>query len=389
MTWLTNIQIVLPDAVLPRGAIEIDGELIGRVVEGAPPAGAQIVNCDGLLALPGIIDMHGDMIEHEMEPRPGADFPLDMAIFELDKRLASCGVTTAYAAISFWETVRRERQRSGERSGRIARGIAALRPQLLLDHRVHARYEVTTPAVAPELRALLADRQIDMLSLMDHTPGQGQYRDFEQYVATISSWRKLDPELVASETRERMRAAADLPSVWASALDVVELARAQRLPIASHDDDTEAKVALMTEMGVSISEFPVTLVAARAARARGMAVAMGAPNVLRGRSHTGNLGAGEAIAAGLVDLLAADYAPAALLQGALSLVRDGTIDLVAAARLLSQGPAAAVGLADRGRIASGLLADLAIVEPGERPRLRATIRRGRPIYWDGAMGNRM
>src|SRR5262249_10801140 len=157
---------------------------------------------------------HGDMLEGEAEPRPGAEFPLDMAILELDKRLAANGITTAYAAISFWETVRRGKQRSAERACQMVEAIHALRDTLLIDVLVHARYEVTTPAVAPALAHLLELRQIHLLSLMDHTPGQGQYRDLEQYVAFMSQWRDADPSDVAAETHERIRQVQNGPSVW-------------------------------------------------------------------------------------------------------------------------------------------------------------------------------
>jgi alpha-D-ribose 1-methylphosphonate 5-triphosphate diphosphatase len=388
--WLCDLQIVLPDRTIERGALRLEDAQIAQIVAGDAPPDAQArgVRCQGLIAIPGIIDMHGDMLENEAEPRPGADFPIDMAILELDKRLAANGITTAYASISFWETTRREKQRTAQRACLMVEAVHTLRDTLLVDLLVHARYEVTTPAVAPALLGLLEQRQIDLLSLMDHTPGQGQYRDIEQYVSFIAKWRNADPEKVAAETHERLRQAQNGLSVWELAADVVALARAQGLPLASHDDDTPVKIDLMAQLGVTISEFPVTLAAAQEARQRGMTVAMGAPNVLRGTSHSGNLSALAAIEAGAVDILAADYAPAALLQAAFALARDDVLPLHEAVGLLGQNPAAALGLRDRGRIEIGLAADLALIEPGARPRVRGTIRRGLPIYWDGAMARR-
>jgi len=388
--WLTDLQIVLSDRTIERGALRIEDQRIAEIVEGAavPHAKGRGVDCRGLIAIPGIIDMHGDMLESEAEPRPGAEFPLDMAVLELDKRLAANGITTAYAAISFWDTVRREKHRSGERACRMAAAVHALRDTLLVDLLVHARYEVTTPAVAPALLELLDQQQVHLLSLMDHTPGQGQYRNLEQYVAFISKWRNADPADVAAETHERIYQAQNGPPVWRLAADIVAQALAQGLPIASHDDDTPAKIDLMADLCVTISEFPVTLEAAQEARQRGMAVAMGAPNVLRGLSHSGNLSALEAIQAGAVDMLASDYAPAALLQAVFEVVNGGVLPLHEAARLVGQNPAAALGLRDRGRIEAGLLADLALVEPASRPRVRGTLRRGVPIYWDGTMARR-
>ena len=388
--WLSDLQIVLPDRTLERGALRIEGTCIAEIVEGAAaaPAHDTVLHGRGLTAIPGIIDMHGDMLEGEVEPRPGADFPIDLGVLELDKRLAGSGITTAYAGISFWETVRREKKRSAERACAMVAAIHALRESLLIDMFVHARYEVTTPSVVPALTDLLDQGQIHLLSLMDHTPGQGQYRNIEQYVDFIAQWRNASPAVVAAETHARLKQAQEEPSVWGLATELVTRALQQNLPIASHDDDTLAKVGLMADVGVSISEFPVTLEAAVEARRRGIAVAMGAPNVLRGLSHAGNLSALEAIQAGAVDILASDYAPAALLQAVFLLADTGVLPLYKAAKLTAENPAAALGLRDRGRIEVGLQADIALIEQTTLPRVRGTIRRGVPIYWDGTLALR-
>jgi alpha-D-ribose 1-methylphosphonate 5-triphosphate diphosphatase len=388
--WLSDLQIVLPDRTLERGALRIEGACIAEIAEGPAPtaAGERIVQGQGLTAIPGIIDMHGDMLETEVEPRPGASFPMDLAVLELDKRLAASGITTAYAGISFWETVRREKQRSAERARQMVAAIHALRDSLLIDLYVHARYEVTTPSVMPVLIDLLEQRQIHLLSLMDHTPGQGQYRNLEQYVDFIAKWRNANPADVEAETHERLRASQNRAMVWERVAEIVALALAQGLPVASHDDDTTDKIDLMSGLGVMISEFPVTLHAAEEARRRGIAVAMGAPNVLRGVSHANNLSAIEAIQAGAVDILAADYSPAALLQAVFVLVEKGVLPLHAAVKLIGENPASALGLCDRGRIEVGLSADIVLIEQAARPRVRGTIRRGVPIYWDAAMAQR-
>lgn len=194
-------------------------------------------------------------------------------------------------------------------------------------------------------------------------------------------------EQLRIETEERMRRAREDTSIWDITYELVELARRQGLVIASHDDDTTEKVALMQELGVTISEFPVALVAAQAARQRGMHVAMGAPNALRGLSHSGNLSARDAIAAGVVDLLAADYAPAAMIQAAWALSAAG-MPLYEAVALITANPAAALNLSDRGRIAVGSAADLVLIEGGAYARIHATLRAGRPIYWDAEMHRR-
>ena len=224
--------------------------------------------------------------------------------------------------------------------------------------------------------------------LSHHTPGQGQYRDLAHYVSFMSSWLNASPAEVEAQTRERMQRAQDGPSVWDMAGDIVAQAVAQGMPIASHDDDTSTKIDLMTNLHVTISEFPVTLEAAHEAKRRGLVVAMGAPNVLRGLSHTGNLSALEAIEAGVVDILAADYAPAALLQAVYVLVNKGVLPLHQAFKLISQNVAEAVGLHDRGQLDVDLAADITLIEATGRPRVRGTLRGGSPIYWDGAMAQR-
>lgn len=386
---LTNLRLVLEDSVIERGWLRVAGDRLAGLGEGDAPAERGLrINGEGLTALPGIIDVHGDMLEREVEPRPGATFPIDMAVYELDKRLAAAGITTAYAALSFWDHEGDDTTRRQDTVRRLVEEIHRLRDGLLTDLRVHARFEVSTPKVAPALGELIEAGMIELLSLMDHTPGQGQYRNIEHYVSFTSKWRRVSREHVEEELRERLAKAGSIEERWVLARDVAGLAAELGLPLASHDDDTPEKIDLVASLGVTIAEFPVTLQAAEEARARGLHVVMGAPNALRGSSHSGNLSAREALDAGLVDCLAADYHPGTLLHGALGLARSGVLGLPAAVALVTAGPAAALGMADTGRLAEGLQADLCLVEDGPRPRVRGTLRAGRPIYWDAAMWGR-
>lgn len=386
---LTNLHLLLPEGEIERGALLIAEGKIAAIYEGeAPNTAGRRVDCRGLVAMPGLIDIHGDMLEREVEPRPNARFPIDMALYELDKRLAGNGITTAYAALSFYGAKTDESPRSREVVRQMIQAIDQLRDTLLVEQYVHARYEVSTPDIAPFLAEMLSEQQIQMISLMDHTPGQGQYRNIEHYVTFISRWRKVDRTHVEAEVTERMRQAIDERTRWRLARDIVDMAVDQRLIIASHDDDSPDKVDLVASLGAGICEFPVTMDAADEACRRGMHVVMGAPNVLRGGSHSGNLSAVDAIAAGVVDMLAADYAPAAMVQAVFELARKGILPLYQAARLAGQGPAAAMGLKDRGTLEIGKRADIALIEAGPRPRVRATLRQGRPIFWDGNMADR-
>jgi alpha-D-ribose 1-methylphosphonate 5-triphosphate diphosphatase len=388
--WFSDVRLILPDRVVERGAIQIEGETITQVIEGAPPAGASdIFSAEGLTAMPGIIDLHGDMLERDIEPRPGARFPVPLALYELDKRLAAAGVTTAYASISFsWSKSDLRRQDNAQK---LIYAVNAQRDELFVDHRVHGRFEIVNPDTVPILQRLLAENQIQLVSVMDHTPGQGQYRNVDKYVDFMSKWLGFDPTQVGDDLIEKVKRSiitnAAVPRDWDIVRAIAECAHKHNVPIASHDDDTEEKVSILKEMGITISEFPVTLEAAQAAKARGMHVVMGAPNAYRGVSTSeGNLSARDAMRAGAVDVLATDYFPAAPFQAALLLADQGELPLYESVRLVTQNAAEAMNLNDRGKLETGYLADIVLFDDiSHHPRVRATLRRGQPIYWDSGM----
>ena len=381
--WLSNCAIVLPDTVLPHGAVRIEDGHIAEIRD-QPVAGAEI-DGDGMLLMPGLVDLHGDMIERELEPRPGASFPLDMAVVELDKRLAAAGVTTAFAAVSFSDGVTFGPARSEERAASIIDTMVRLRPDLVTDMRVHARFEVNNERAAPVLFDLVRRDSVGLVSLTDHTPGQGQYRDIERYITYVTKKKALDKDHVTRHVQARLEARAAQPQTWAVVKEVTGLARQKGLPIASHDDDTPDKVALMHDLGARISEFPVTLEAAHTARRYDMSTVMGAPNALRGVSHAGNLGAIDALKADALDALAADYHPGAMLCAALTIADAGLAETPRAVAMVSSAPARAVGLDDRGEIAVGKRADLALVASKPTPRVRATFRGGALTYGERQM----
>lgn len=384
--WLSDLKIILSDRVLEHGSIRIDGERIVDVM--ARPALQPDWDLRGLTVAPGIIDMHGDMIEREIEPRPGVHLPFDMALMELDKRLATNGVTTAYAAISFAELFDKRELRREECAKEIVSAIETHRDALLVDMRVHARFEVTNRRAPPVLMELIEANQVDLVSVNDHTPGQGQYRDLERYIKTASDWRNVSVDTATAITHERIAAMQATPAAWDVVREVTQLSARHRLPIASHDDDTIEKVQFMAELGATVSEFPVTMEAADEAKRHGMHVVMGAPNALRGTSHSGNLSAMDAINAGLVDMLAADYHPASLLQAVYAIAQRGALPLHDAFKLISQNVAEGLGLRERGVIAARHYADLVFIEEGSRPRVRATMRNGKFVYADALVSQR-
>ncbi|MGX5839245.1 alpha-D-ribose 1-methylphosphonate 5-triphosphate diphosphatase [Mesorhizobium sp. ArgA1] len=385
--WLSEFEIVLRDRIVPSGAIRIEN---GRIAEirNEPVENADISG-GGRLLLPGFIDMHGDMVEKEVEPRLGVHVPMQIGIAELDKKLASCGITTAYAALSFiGASITSGVQRSEDHTSATIDTIAGMKDHLLVDHRIHARFEVTfTPAV-PMLQKLMDAGRLDLISLMDHTPGQGQYRDVELYIARIAKERGMSVAQASEVVGHRIAGREGQGDVLNALQDLSARAQANGVALASHDDDTLEKVELVHGLGAKLSEFPVTLEAAQEARRLAMHTVMGAPNALRGQSYSGNLSARQAYEAGLLDMLASDYHPASILPAMLGLAELRNGGLVTAAALTSANPATALGLTDRGAIEPGLLADLVIADRHPVARVRATFRAGRMIYSDGTLNRR-
>ncbi|MBB2691533.1 UNVERIFIED_ORG: alpha-D-ribose 1-methylphosphonate 5-triphosphate diphosphatase [Rhizobium esperanzae] len=380
--WLSNFTLVLPNEVVGEGSVRIEDGAIAEI-RPEPVAGAAI-DGGGRLLMPGFVDLHGDMIEREIAPRPNATMPIDFGIHELDKKLAAAGVTTAFAAVSFATESVYGHVRSLETTSAVIEGINRLRDDLLIDHRVHARYEITNIGAAAALERLLNADQIDMVSLTDHTPGQGQYNNLQNYILSISERRAISEDMAAEIVAKRIAMRSN-PDIEAKLKEIVALSLKHKLSLASHDDDSIEKVAEMHDLGVTISEFPVTAPAAEEARRRGLWTLMGAPNALRGQSMSGNLSALDATRAGLLSVIAADYHPAAFVPGIFKLADMVEGGLPAAVAMATGNAARSAGLLDRGEIAIGQRADLVAVEPGDIHRIRATFRAGRFVYSDGTL----
>ena len=370
---LHNVSIVLFDRVIACGSIEIEGGVIADIQETGGQASHTVY--------PGFIDMHGDMIELELEPRAGVDFPMEVAVKHLDARLAASGVTTAYAGVSFSRTAKDGARRSFEHTSQIIKALKENIVDLRVDHRIHARFDVTYADAIDALGGLLDVKAIDLVSLMDHTPGQGQYRNVEKLVANRISGGLSEKEARAY-VEKRMTHAVPAEQILKNLERVSQLCSDRAVAIASHDDDTVAKANLMADVGATISEFPVTLEAAKTAADRGLMIAMGAPNAMRGKSYSGNLSAREAHAKGLLHILAADYHPAAIMPAIQQLARSDPDGLPGAVRLASTNPARALGLEDRGKIEVSKRADLAVFDANQRAV--ATIRGGNMIHSDGS-----
>jgi alpha-D-ribose 1-methylphosphonate 5-triphosphate diphosphatase len=378
--WLSDISIVLPDRLIKDGAVRIQNGLIAEISERPVKDG---LRASGHRLFPGFIDMHGDMIELELEPRPRVDFPIEVAIRHLDARLAASGVTTAYAGVSFSRSAKDGERRSFEHTSQVIRALKKNIEGLRVDHRIHARFDITYTDAIASLDGMLTSGVVDLVSVMDHTPGQGQYRDLEKLVAYRSYGQGVSKEDARAQIEDKIAAAIPTQQVLENLERVSQICRNYGVPLASHDDDTASKADLMADIGAVISEFPVTLEAAKAAAARGLMIAMGAPNAMRGKSYSGNLSARDAHEAGLLSILAADYHPATILPAIMALAERDPDGLAGAARLATANPAKALGLTDRGDITVGKRADLVLIDPEGNVAL--TLREGQTIYANGTL----
>lgn len=372
--WLSDMKLVLADRVIENGSLCFENGVITEVVESN---GAS----SGFTVFPGFIDMHGDMIELELEPRPKVDFPMEVAVAHLDARLAASGVTTAYAGVSFSRNAKDGERRSFEHTSAIIHALKKNIQGLCVDHRIHARFDMTYTDAIAALEGLLKAGAVDLVSVMDHTPGQGQYRDLEKLIAYRTHGKGVSEAEARADIQAKISAATPTQQILQNLHDVSRLCKSYQVSMASHDDDTAAKANLMADIGAVISEFPVTMEAAETAADRGLMIAMGAPNAMRGQSYSGNLSARDAHAAGLLHILAADYHPAAVLPAIRSLALTDPDGLAGAVRLATVNPARALGLFDRGEIAQGKRADLVIVDPSDR--VVHTLLAGETIFSNG------
>jgi alpha-D-ribose 1-methylphosphonate 5-triphosphate diphosphatase len=323
------------------------------------------IDAQGGYVLPGFIDIHSDYIEGILQPRPTTLMDFEMGLRETEKQLLGNGITTIYHSLSMMNVIGVKGGRSNFRTRENFERLALLirrfhRGHHLIRHRLHARYDIHNPELYEFVEQILGEGKIHELSFMDHTPGQGQYRNLEIYAQSTAGW---DVEGVKT-LEEKLALLQNRPVVPHEKLKrLAALAREKGVPLASHDDDSPEKVLLVkNEYAAKISEFPVELAVAKKAREEGLLVVMGAPNVLLGGSHSGNLSALEAIQEGCADILCSDYYPASLLHSAFTLEEQGLLSLPEAVRMLTLNPARAMGIAaDYGSVETGKKADIMIV----------------------------
>ena len=355
MVTLANAQLVLPYRVTP-GRVTLRAGKITDVAGGADvPAGA--VDCAGDMLAPGLVELHTDNLERHIRPRPSAQWPHKPAIVAHDAELASCGITTVFDAIRVGSI-------DGTGGAGWARYARALTDEVLamraagalrISHHLHLRAEICSDTLTEELNQFGPADRVGIVSIMDHTPGQRQFADIGQY----EIYMKGKHGLSGDEFNNHVATLQALGERVRDGHERAAVAAARRLGavLASHDDTTEAHVARSATHEMALAEFPTTLDAARACRKHGIAVMMGAPNLVRGESHSGNAAAGDLARGDLLDVVSSDYVPSALLLSAVVLA-DLWGDMARAMATVTQAPAHAVGLTDRGAIAEGLRADL-------------------------------
>ena len=371
----TNARVVLADRVIERGWVATTGGRIAEIGEGNPPERG--VDLQGDLLLPGLVELHTDHLEAHYAPRPKVHWDAVAAVVSFDGQLATCGITTVLDSLRVWTEEGAEGV-DGE-AGTLANAIGRARDEKLLrvEHYLHLRCEVPMPTVVEEAAELIGRSDVRLASLMDHTPGQRQFRD-EQKLRDYYRGKKgglTDAQLDALFAKRIEYQAAYAAGNYRR---LVDLARSHNTPLASHDDTTIEHVGDAIRDRVAIAEFPTTIEAAQALHAAGIRVLMGAPNLVRGGSHAGNVATAELAEAGVLDVLSSDYMPASLLMAALQLPKAVPgIDLARAIRTVSKTPAEAIGLMDRGEIAPGKRADLIRVHvASDVPMVRATWQNG-------------
>ena len=375
---LANATVVAADDLFEGFVVSRDGVIV-EVGRGRAPERGH--DCGGDLLMPGLIEIHTDNLEAHYMPRPKVEWNAASAVLAYDAQIAASGITTVFDSLRIGIEEHEERAGMGSKTTLLADEIARRQTSghLRADHLTHIRCEVPSPGVVEALETFLADHEVQLLSLMDHTPGQRQFRDIDKYFIYYGGKSGKPPDEI-----ERIVARRQTVGVQRAAVNrprVVEIARQHGVPLASHDDTSLEDVRQSVSEGVTIAEFPTTVESAAASREAGLATVMGGPNVVRGGSHSGNVSARRLAEEGLLDILSSDYVPASLLWGALALENTpGMGGLPGAMRLVSLNPARATGLADRGEIAPGKRADLIRVKrDGDSAVVREVYRQGRRV----------
>ncbi|KQN56606.1 MULTISPECIES: alpha-D-ribose 1-methylphosphonate 5-triphosphate diphosphatase [unclassified Erwinia] len=376
---INNVKLILEKEVV-AGSLACENGVITAYAD-TPSQLPEAIDGEGGWLMPGMIELHTDNLDRFFAPRPKVDWPAHSAMSSHDALIIASGITTVLDAIGVGDV-----RDGGHRMDNLQKMIKAIRHSQKhglnrAEHRLHLRCELPNDSTLPLFEQLMCIPELSLVSLMDHSPGQRQY-------VSLAAWRTYfggkyqmsDAQLDAYQA-DQLRLAARWSAPNREA--IAAWCRQYRIPLASHDDATHAHVQESQAIGSTIAEFPTTAEAARASRELGLQVLMGAPNIVRGGSHSGNVAAADLAAAGQLDILSSDYYPASLLDAAFRLAHDerNAFDLPAAIALVTRNPARAINLHDRGTIAEGLRADLVLVhEHQQQPYVRSVWAQGRMVF---------
>ncbi|WP_417687521.1 alpha-D-ribose 1-methylphosphonate 5-triphosphate diphosphatase [Roseibium sp.] len=370
-----NARLILPDAV-KDGSLAIENGLISDISAASAASGH---DCEGDFLLPGLVELHTDHLEVHYAPRPKVRWNPVSAVQAHDAQIACAGITTVFDAlrVGMDEDADLRAEDMRELADAIETGKAENR--LRADHFIHLRCEVSAPDVMDAYSVFDGDDKIRLVSLMDHTPGQRQFVSLDAYKTYYQGKKGFSDEQMAGFIKARQERASSLAPENRKRISADAMARG--IAIASHDDATLDHVAEAIDLSTKIAEFPTTLEAAKASHDAKMSVLMGAPNVVRGGSHSGNVSARALAEAGCLDVLSSDYVPVSLIQAAFQLADEvEAISLPRAIAMVTSTPAETIGLMDRGRLEVGRRADLVQVKlVGNLPIVRGVWREGRRV----------
>lgn len=374
---LTGAKIVTPEGVTEGNLVIYDGNITD--LDSKIPKGIERIDCSGDYIIPGLIELHTDNLEGDFQPRPGVIWPSRMlALHSHDSSLISSGITTVLDSVSCGQL-----NESKLRHEMLTMSIAAIKESkkkglLRADHLLHLRCEVCDPYVMDMFLPHVDEPNLNLVSLMDHTPGQRQFCNLDRYKQYYKMEKLSEQEFdkIKSELVSQQDQNADV-----FRQKIIELCHARNIPIASHDDTTVEHVDQARDEGLVLSEFPTTIEAAEQARKHGLGIIMGAPNVVRSGSHSGNVSARELAKAELLDILSSDYVPVSLLHGAYLLHSEVGLDIHDAFATVTANPAKFLGLDDRGTIEVGKKADLVRVSIiDNEPMVRSVWRAGKSVF---------
>lgn len=368
MIAIINGVIVTEEQFVYDHVVLVEGSNIQRILpeEDVVLEGMEIVDANGGFVSPGFVDIHSDYIETIVSPRPNSVMHMNIGLRESERILMTHGITTIFHSLSYYgdDKYSHKAIRSPENVQKCVDAIHASHNEAhLIRHRLHARFEIDSVDQLEKLEENIIDDKVHLLSFMDHTPGQGQYRNLEIYKSIMRGYRPMtDHEadtLIQEQVEKQKITLEDIERIS-------RLAITRNIAVASHDDDDIQKLSLVKSYGTTISEFPITLDVAKEAKRLGFQTIAGAPNILLGGSHTGNLSAAEAIQARVIDIICSDYYPPAMLHGIFELASKYEEDLHALFQLVTINPAKAVNMAHEiGSIAQGKKADIIIIEQME------------------------